>query len=343
MKNTWILAGLGLLGACADKGGESTPVRPDPAPVVTASTVTLRTIAREVTVSGVLIAREEAAVGAELSGYRVLRVLAEEGDYVRRGQALAVLDPGLLNEELAQAEVAAERAAAEYRRVAGLTGTGVIAEEVIEQRGFDARTAAARLRDLQARRGRLTLRAPVSGRVLARSLRPGDVSGAAGESFRLARDGVMELQAELPEAEFGRIRVGASVPVRLSSGEALTGTVRLLSPLVDPLTKLGRVRILLPAHPALRVGGFATAVMDAHGDPAPAVPERAVQYRAGGPTVTVISTENRVSRVDVRPGARGGGYVEIIGGPPVGTRVLSGGDALVLPGDVVRIAPESGQ
>jgi HlyD family secretion protein len=179
--------------------------------------------------------------------------------------------------------------------------------------------------------------------VLARSLRPGDISGASGEYFRLARDGVMELQAELPEAEFGRIRVGASVPVRLSSGEALTGTVRLLSPSVDPLTKLGRVRILLPIHPALRVGGFATAVIGASGEPTPAVPERAVQYRAGGPTVTVISADNRVSRVDVRAGARGGGYVEIVGGPPVGTRVLSGGDALVLPGDVVRIAPEPSQ
>lgn len=342
MKKAFILATAALLSACSNEGGTQAIGAADPPAIVTVTPVALRAVSRAITISGVLIAREEAAVGSELSGYRVLRVLAEEGDYVRRGQALAILDPALLNEQVAQAEVASEKAAAEYARVADLTGRGVIAEETIQQRGFEARSTDARLRDLRQREARLTLRAPVAGRVLSRSLRPGDVSGAGGSEpyFRLARSGVMELEAEVPEAEFGRFRVGDSVPVKLSSGEQLTGVIRLLSPLVDPQTKLGKVRILLPVHAALRVGGFASAVLNAGGSPAPAVPERAIQYRAGGPSVTIVGADNRVRRVSVRIGERGGNYVELLEGPPVGTRVLAGGDALVLPGDLVRTVLE---
>jgi HlyD family secretion protein len=342
MKKALVLAAVALLGACSGGEGKQAAAPGDPPVIVTVTPVALRALSRPVTISGVLIAREEAAVGAELSGYRVLRVLVEEGDFVRRGQALAVLDPALLDEQVAQAEVASEKAAAEYARVADLTGRGVIAEETIQQRGFEARSAAARLRDLRQREARLTLRAPVAGRVLARSLRPGEVSGAGGAEpyFRLARDGVMELEAEVPEAEFGRFKVGDNVPVMLSSGEHLTGVIRLISPLVDPQTKLGKVRILLPAHSALRVGGFASAVLDTGGAPTPSVPERAIQYRAGGPSVTIVGAGNRAQRVSVRIGERGSNYVELLDGPPIGTRVLAGGDVSVLPGDVVRTVLE---
>lgn len=339
MKPQWTLALLGLLAGCGEEAAKTTQ-KADPAPLVTAASVVLRPIDRELSLSGVLVAREEAAVGAELTGYRVLRVLVEEGDVVRQGQALAVLDPALLDQEVAQARTAAERAASEYRRVADLTGSGVVAEETIEQRGFEAQSTAAKLRDLQERRARLTLRAPVAGRVLARTIKPGDVSGAADSGFRLARGGLMELDAQIPEAELGRVRVGTAMEVRLASGEVLTGSVRLVSPAVDPDTKLGRVRILLPAHPALRVGGFATARIDAAGAPVPTVPERAVQYRAGGPTVTVIGAGDRVWRVAIRTGETGGGFVELVQGPPVGARVVMGGAAFVLPGDKVRVSPE---
>jgi HlyD family secretion protein len=344
MNKKIVLTALVLLSACSGKSTESPADQADQPPIVSVAPIALRTISRDVTASGVLVAREEAGVGAELSGYRVLRVLAEEGDVVHRGQALAVLDPALIDEQVAQAEVATEKATAENARVADLKGRGVIADEVIEQRGFEARTAVARLRDLRQRQSRLVLRAPVTGRVLSRSLRPGDVSGAGSEPyFRIARDGIVELEAEVPEADFGRMRVGASVPVQLSSGEQFTGVIRLISPMVDSQTKLGKVRILLPVDPSQRVGGFARASIITGRVPSPAVPDRAIQYRAGGPSLTVVGLDNRVRRVQVRLGERGGGYVQLLDGPPVGTRALVGGEALVLPGDVVRTVLDTPQ
>ncbi len=332
------LAATLALAACSGEEAKRTAPASEPPPAVTVAPVALRPLAGGVTVSGVLAAREEAAIGAELSGYRVLRVLAEEGDTVRRGQTLAVLDPALLGGEIARAEVAAERARSEYARIADLRGRGVIADETIAQRGFEARSAAATLADLRTRRGRLALRAPVGGVVLARALRPGEISGTGGTEpyFRIARDGLFELDAEVPEDALAQVRVGAPVTVTLTTGERFTGSVRQIGRRVDTQTKLGRVRILLPRDRAQRLGGFATATLSAGDRTVPAVPERAVQYAAGGATVSVVGAGDRIERMAVRTGARAGGYVELLAGPRLGQRVVLGGGALVLPGDRVR-------
>lgn len=339
------LAGALLLAACSGEEAKRAAPASEPPPAVSVAPVALRPLAGGVTVSGVLVAREEASIGAELSGYRVLRVLADEGDFVKRGETLAMLDGALLQGEIARAQVAAERARSEYARIADLKGRGVIADETIAQRGFEARSAAATLSDLRTRRARLQLRAPVAGLVLSRALRPGDVSGAGGTDpyFRIARDGLFELDAEVPEEQLARVRVGNRVPVQLATGERFDGAVRLISRRVDPQTKLGRVRILLPQDRAQRVGGFATASLAERARSVPAVPERAVQYTAGGATVSVVGDGNRVQRVPVRTGGRAGGYVELVAGPRPGTRVILGGGALVLPGDQVRPVAATGQ
>jgi HlyD family secretion protein len=336
------------LTACS-ADSEQAPTREAPL-TISFAVVERRAIDVGISASGLLVAREEAAVLPELSGYRVVRVLVDEGDRVRRGQALAILDGALLTGEVqraqaqvASAQVAAERARAEYGRVADLTGQGVIAEETIAQRGFEARAAQAQLaaaqaalREVGVRRDRLTLRAPVSGIVLERSVRPGDVAGTGTEPpFRIARDGLLELDAEVPERLFSDLAIGRSATVMLASGERLGGSIRLLGQRIDPATRLGRVRIALPPNPALRLGGFATASIAATGAPVPMVPERALTYK-GGAALLTVDKSGHVARVPVRTGARSKGFVEIAEGPPVGTRVLLGGGALVMPGDVVN-------
>jgi HlyD family secretion protein len=172
---TLIAVSLALALTACSADSEQAPTREAPL-TISFAVVERRAIDVGISASGLLVAREEAAVLPELSGYRVVRVLVDEGDRVRRGQALAILDGALLTGEVqraqaqvASAQVAAERARAEYGRVADLTGQGVIAEETIAQRGFEARAAQAQLaaaqaalREVGVRRDRLTLRAPVS-------------------------------------------------------------------------------------------------------------------------------------------------------------------------------------
>lgn len=349
---TLLLTALALAGCGAAAPSPETPA--EQARSVRVAEVAIRPLASGLTASGVVRPREEAAVGSELAGYRVLSVAVEEGDRVGRGALLARLDPGLIEAEIARAratvaqnEATAARARAEAARVAGLDGRGVLAQEAIDQRRFEVRSAdaalaaaRAQLQDLTTRRARLALRAPVGGTIIARNLAPGAIAASGGDPlFTIARDSLFELAAEVPEAELDRLTPGTPAQVTLPGGRTLAGKVRTVLPRIGDQNRLGTVRVLLAVDPALRAGGTGTARFGATGRAVKAVPEAALQFGARGPAVMVVGKDNRVRRQPARPGQRADGWVELVEGPPPGTRVLLSGASFVLEGDLVRPEP----
>ena len=311
-----------------------------------------RLIAGAVAASGDLVSREEAAVLPEVSGYRVSRVLVDVGDHVAKGQKLVDLDPALIQGQLAQAEAVANQAqvqalqaAEQAARVKDLDDKGVISQEAIDQRRFQARAAqatanaqAAALKDIRTRISKLSVTAPVSGLVLERTVRPGDMSAAGGGTpwFRLARDSEIELAAQLSEGDLANIHPGQHADVTLPSGALVSGVVRLVSPQIDPQTKLGMVRVHLPVSREIRAGGFGRAVFTDITGSVLAAPESAVRYDADGASVMVLGADNRVHRAVVQTGQRGGGYVQLIKGPAAGARIVQNAAAFLLDGDMVR-------
>ncbi len=355
----WLLAAALVLGqAGCNRKPQPAPKSAEQARSVRVTTIQTLPIAGAIAASGDLVPREEAAVLPEVNGYRVDRVLVDEGAYVRAGQALVTLNAALINSQLAQqtalaaqAAVQAEQAEAQAARVAGLDGEGVLSQEQIEQRRFQARAAraaaqaqAAAARDLRTRAGKLTVTAPVSGLVLERSVRPGDNSAVAAQApwFRIARDGAIELEAQMAESDLAKVRPGQPARVSLPSGADVAGVVRLVSPSVDVRTKLGAVRVSLPVRGDIRSGGFARAAFGGASAMAPAVPESAIRYDADGASVMVVGTDNRVMRTIVQTGVHAGGLVELVRGPPVGTRIVAASAAFLMDKDLIRPVAAAG-
>ena len=316
--------------------------------------VSMRPLTGGLTASGNLVSREEAGVSSELAGYRISEVLADEGDWVKKGQPLAKLDDTLLRSQIAQAEanlvqqqVAGQRAQQEADRVKGLDNAGVLSMEQISERRLQAKAgqagvqvAKAQLDDLKTRDAKMIIRAPVSGRVLERDARPGDTSSLTATLYRIAKDDLVEFDGEVSQADLANIRVGEPVEVDLPSDAKVMGQVRFVSPRVDAQTGLGHVRVALPVREDLRPGGFARGVFEAGAHPVPVVPESAVHFDANGASVMAIDANDRVHRAPIQTGQRAQGYVQLVQGPPVGTRVALGGGAFVLDGDKVRVAGE---
>ncbi len=328
-----LLIAAAALSACGKK--DETPAAPA-AQTVSVIVLKRQALTSGVSASGALASREEAAVGSELSGYRVARVYVDEGDWVRAGQPLVQLDDTLLRAQIDQQAAQTDQAQAQADRVAGLDNEGVLSKEQIETRRFQARVAKAGLAELKTRQARMTIVAPVSGRILERTARPGDVSSGSTVMFRIARDGLVELEAGLNETDAAKLRPGQSAQVTLPSGAVVGGQVRMISPRVDPQTKLANVRVRLPVRDDLRPGGFASATFNPSGAAVLAVPESAVRYNADGAAVVTVGADNRVKEVVVKTGARSGGYVELVQGPPEGAHVLLGAAAFALDGDKVR-------
>jgi HlyD family secretion protein len=332
---------LGLTACGGDKKDKGAAKAPTAAiaRAVSIGSVETRPLGGGIEASGVLVSREEAAVGSELSGYRVARLYADEGDWVRAGQPLAQLDDTLLRAQVEQQAAVTAQSQAEAARVAGLDGQGVLSQEQIETRRYQAKAQEAALKEIRTRASRMTITSPVSGRVLQRGVQPGQIAGGGTTPwFTIARDGLVELEAEVNEADLAGVRQGQSAQVSLPGGQLVSGVVRLVSPRVDTANRLGKVRVRLPVRPDLRPGGFGRATFGASGAPVTAIPEAAIRYEADGLSVMTVDSTNHAHQVAIKVGQKGGGWVQLVQGPPAGTRIVLGGASFVADGDTVRPA-----
>lgn len=302
--------------------------------------------------TGLQVSREEAAVSSELSGYRISKVFVEAGATVTAGQPLAQMDDSLLKNLVvqqqaivAQQQVAYDKAQAEASRVANLDKEGALSSEIVTERTLAAESAKASLAqakaaldDYNVRLSLMTIRAPVGGIVLTRTARPGDVASVGTTLFTIARDSLVELEANVPEAQLAVMQAGTPAQVTLPDGTRLDGQVRLVSPRVDSNSKLGTVRIALPVDNHLRPGGYGEATVQGRARDVLAVPTSALAYDADGASLFVVGSDSIAHRRVVKTGTVADGVTEILSGVEPGARIVAKGAALLLDGDKIRAA-----
>ena len=296
-------------------------------------------VARTVTASGALAARRDQPVGVAGEGGMVTRVLVDAGAWVRQGQVLATIDRSVQSQEAAQlaASIQVARADAalaqnELDRSQALIARGFVSKADLDRKRAARDAAAARVRVAQAqfgatraRVGRLDIRAPAAGLVLARAVEVGQVVGAgAGALFRLAAGGEMEMRAQVPQQDIALVRAGMPASVTpIGLDRSFTGSVWQVSPVIDPQSRQGEVRIAIPYDPAIRPGGFAEARIGAGATTAPLLPQSAVLSDSKGNYVYVVNGKNEVERRGVKVGTVSDVGVTIAEG-------LSGQEAVVL-------------
>jgi RND family efflux transporter MFP subunit len=275
-------------------------------------------VARVVTASGALAARRDQPVGVAGEGGLVRAVLVDAGSWVGQGQVLATIDRSVQSQQAAQlaASVQAARADAalaqnEFERSQALVGRGFVSKADLDRKKAARDAAAARVNVAQAQLnatraqiGRLDIRAPTSGLVLARSIEVGQVvSPGSGALFRLAKGGEMEMKAQLSQQDLPFVKAGMAASVTpIGSDRSFTGSVWQVSPIIDPTSRQGEVRIAVPYDPAIRPGGFAEAKISAGATTAPLLPQSAVLSDDNGNYVYIINGKNEVERRAVKIG-----------------------------------------
>ncbi|MEW6628174.1 MAG: efflux RND transporter periplasmic adaptor subunit, partial [Pseudomonadota bacterium] len=248
----------------------------------------------------------------------------------------------------AQVEVAradAKLAQAQLDRAKALVGRGFISAADIDQRTATrdqaearVRVAQAQLAEQRARTGRLDIKAPAAGLVLTRSVEPGQiVQAGSGVLFRIAKDGEMEMQAQVAEGDLATLRPGNSATVTpIGSDTQVAGRVWQVSPVVDPQTRQGIARIAVPYNKAIRPGGFASATITSGSGSAPLLPESAVQSDPKGSFVYIVNGKNQVERRDVSVGQVSDAGVAITGGITGTEKIVTSAGAFLTPGQKVR-------
>ncbi|MBA3525975.1 MAG: efflux RND transporter periplasmic adaptor subunit [Pseudomonadota bacterium] len=320
-------------------GAEAGGSRGGQVPTVTVMVPGRTQVARSITASGALAARRDQPVGVAGEGGMVTRVYVDAGSWVGQGQVLASIDRSVQAQEAAQlaanvqvARADAQLAQNELDRAQSLVARGFVSKADVDRKSAARDSAAARVRVAQAQLGatrarvqRLDIRAPTAGLVLARNVEVGQVVGAgAGALFRMARGGEMEMRASLPQQDLAGIRPGLPASVTpIGMTRSFSGSVWQVSPVIDPQTRQGEVRIAIPYDSAIRPGGFAEARILAGATTAPLLPQSAVLSDAKGNYVYVINAKNEVERRDVRVGTVNDTGVTVVQG-------LTGQEAIVV-------------
>lgn len=346
-----ITASLALAACGGPDGKDDSQAQAAVGQAVSAHTVAITNLPRIITASGSVTPWEEVPVGAETGGLVATAVYVDEGSYVRQGQPLVQLNDALLRAQLGQqqaqlqtAEANLARDEAALARSQELKERGFLSQASLDtalanQRASAANLAAARaaLAETQTRVNQATIRAPVSGLISSRAVTRGQIVQAGSELFRMVRDGRLELDAQIPEAELRLVRPGMAATIASDQGGQTTGTVRIVTPQVDPQSRLGLARIALTGGSNLRPGMFARAEIDAGSQPSLTVPSAAVVFRENRPGVYVLMPDSTAHFQPITEAGRSEGVVAVSSGLQAGQRVVVEGAGFLGEGDQVRV------
>ena len=347
-----LILALLFMGGGGEKAAPGEGKQGQALPAVTVMVPGRQDIPAVISGTGSLAARRDMPVGVPGEGGQVVRVLVEPGQWVGAGQTLAVIDRQVQSQEAAQlaAQIDVARAdlnlaQANLERAQRLLPRGFVSRADIDRLTATRDAAAARVRvaranlgAARARIGRLDVRAPTAGLVLSRSVEAGQVVGAgSGALFRIAAGGEMEVRARLPQTDLARIGTGVpAVVTPVGSDREYQGTVWQVSPIIDPQTRQGEARVLVPYNRDLRPGGFASVRITAGSTTAPLLPESAVLTDDAGNYVMVIGPNDTVQRRGVRVGSVTDRGVVVAEGLNGSERVVESAGAFLNAGERVR-------
>jgi HlyD family secretion protein len=190
--------------------------------------------------------------------------------------------------------------------------------------------------DAAGARNITALRAPAAG-VVTRSAAVVGATAPAGPGeplFLIAVDGEIELEAEVPSIHAPALAAGQPARIEVE-GRELSGRVRLVPAAIDRRTQLGRTRLSLDRDPALRLGTFARATIEANRSCGVSVPGSAVHYRTGGASVQVVRDDVVETRL-VQVGLHSDTDTEIREGLHAGDLVVANAGSSLRDGDKVR-------
>ncbi len=306
--------------------------------------------------SGVIAPWKESIISAEGNSLKLLKIMANIGDSVYKGQLLALFDETSTRIELNQYEASLSEAKAYFieakvnaQRAHTLRNTGAMSEQDISQLQTKVKITQAQLEAAQARIKAQDLKlkftrvvAPDDGIISSRSAIEGAVIGSGTELFRLLTKGRLEWRAELTAEQLALITAHPEALLNLPDGSNVRGYVRQLAPVLDSSTQTAIAYIdIIEPNNSLRAGMYVKGVIILGKSPGLAIPGSSLVIRDGYEYVFTVNSQKQAQRIRVQTDRRNQAMVEVVSGLLEYQPVVINGAGFLNEGDPVRVvAPE---
>ena len=265
-----LIAAAALLQACGS-GTAASGIPPQTSIPVQLLPLTNASSSASVPVSGAFTTDDEVLLSFKTGGI-IQRITVKEGDAIRQGQTVAVLNPVEIDAQVQQAKLAFEKAARDHQRAQNLYNDSVATLEQLQNAGTAMEMAKQQLQAAQFNRRHSVITAPRNGYVLRKLAAEGQLvqPGTPVLQTNGAQSGNWLLRASVSNKEWAVLRVNdeAAIEVESVPGKTFTGVVARRSEGVDPATGAFRIDIRFTGEKPANIafGMFGKAVVHTSGN-----------------------------------------------------------------------------
>ena len=289
-------------------------------------------------------------------------VLVSTGQFVKKGQTLAVFSSQMISEQRSALQTAQKRlslANTIYQREKTLWEQKITAEQDYLQALQGLREAEIAVDNSQQKLSalgvilnnnanssslnRFELRAPYDGLVVERNLSIGEAVKEDTPIFTISDLSTVWAEVHIPAKDLPYVRMGDKVTLRATAFDAqTTGTVAFIGALVGELTRMAKARIVL-ANPqgAWRPGLFVSVEVKAAEVRVPIAIETDALQTLGTQQVVFVRTETGFKAHPVKIGLNDGKHVEVVEGLAAGARYAAKG-SYILKSELSKLTTEDG-
>ncbi len=352
-----ILATLGVIGVLAIFVALNLRTKGE-RPKVWVDVVKRGQIRSTVKAEGVVKAKNQVRIGSDVMG-RILEIRVEEGDTVRRGDTLCLIDPSTYLAQVRQAQARLEqdlarleKAQKDYRRAQELFADSLIPPSTLEEAKTAYATLQAQIRvdsslleEARSTYAKTVITSPIDGVVLGVHKEVGEmvVVGTINTPGSVIMDiadlSRLEVEASVDETEVVKIHPGQKVRVKVDAypDTVFQGVVRRLSGIPTSSVQVGGgslqgvsypILIEVLGHPNLYPGMTASCeIITGEKDSALILPFTALGKRTvqGKPRDVVFRVRgDQVEMVPVTLGLMGIRVVEVLDGVSEGDTIAVG-------------------
>lgn len=325
-----------------------------PLPTVKVTQITQSPTSRTLNFSGVIQAKNRAALAFSIPG-RISRKNIAVGGHVEKGRILMAVDAGEFQNRVHMAESAYKeldirlvQAKRSRDRIKLLADANAATAEELEQvtaivdatqAGKDA--AYAQMAETRRLLEETELKAPFSGTITAIMIEPGEFTSPGRPVIEISGDGNLELQVEVPETVFPHVRKGKTVDIRLpfSSHRKIKGRISIVSNAAIGPGRLFPVKIDIIDPDQTAAGMTAELLLEIQTREALLVPLEAVINPGSSIPSVFLVKENVVQKIPVQLGPITGGKVACKGDIAKEDLVVISGHTRLKQGDRVEVRP----
>jgi RND family efflux transporter MFP subunit len=319
-------------------------------PAIAALTVTETIVSEKewpetIKASGAVFAWQEAIIGTEISGQRLIKVIADVGDIVKKGDLLAQFNIEILDAEFEELKANWVTAEENRKRAVSLKGSGAISDQAIEDYINKAKVSKAQMDAKALQLKYADIVSPDDGIISARNATLGAVGGVGDELFRLIRQNRLEWRGELTPEQSARVVQGQQVFLYLPNDKKTEGKIRQISPSFNPETRMTTIFVDIIKGSSARAGMYIEGEIILGKQTSLSIPVKSIVIRDGHNYI--FSLENHMSgkivrQHEVRVGQIRGDEAQILSGIIRGDHIVESGAGFLNDGDIVRVSPEKG-